>query len=1045
MAILIKHVQGNVLCLNIPLTVKIRTIEGGEVVEHEEDFYPDTSKPITVSMVRSMGSKISFVPQVSGNVLTIKDSGLLKANMYGIEILCQDAEGNPYRYKANSAVQVVDATRDAGIVAGVEFDAEEYTLEGAVFISYGVEQVQSDWAETDPEEKSFIKNKPDLSVYATKEELREVESEIPTLPDHIVTDEHYVHTDNNYTSVEKEKLAGLENYDDSGIRQELDGKVDKVAGKGLSTNDFTNEDKSKLNSALQSESDPTVPQWAKQPSKPEYDYSEIANTPSIPTNTSDLNNNSGFITNSVNNLVNYYLKSETYTKTEVGNLIAAIQQFHYEIYASISDVTSPAGNVLYLIGPTGTGSDKYEEYVYDSTKQEPWVKIGDTSIDLSGYVTTTALNTALADYTTTANLTTLLAGKQNVIDATHKLSAALVDDSNTTNKFVTSNEKQAWNNKSDFSGSYNDLTDKPTIPTALSQLSEDTTHRTVSDTEKTTWGNKQEPLVSGTNIKTINNESILGGGDITIQGGGSAYVPTLNSAPTSSTTTYTKDGQTVDFEIGQFCRVANQGGGYDFYQLYDLTTAGDVTTATWEKQENDTRELLMLNLTTDQTGLQEDPLLGTTVRIVTLDEQQTEIFSGTWQGSQISVRINTYYRYKILLGSVSGYITPVTPAITPLVNNVRSVTIQYVKGTIDTIYIDDSISDPAAKVTGDVNGTMLQVIRSHFHRYLAKYRDGKLKMCPLNDSNSLLFWDNTTAKTDGTMGDVFVTCDIPFYTHYEQDANGRHVIKFSVVEQDGWKEWHFGFGSNRDAIGAYEMTVENGVGRSVSGSTSTANITQGQAVQYATMFGGRCVEQRDQNIIGTLFYALYGHTNCQLVCGYGTNSVDKIMGGTDSLGMTDTVGSGGNGDNGSINFLGLENWWGNKAEWMGNIGFNVNSVDYKYAITEPDGTTREVQGHNTVNQHTYKRGMWFGENLDLIGRPDSVSGTDSTGYCDSNYHFNQTARVVYRSNTGSYTYGGVAYSGANGAASFSSASVGSRLAFRGTTELVEDVAAFLAL
>lgn len=297
---------------------------------------------------------------------------------------------------------------------------------------------------------------------------------------------------------------------------ELDGKVDKVAGKGLSTNDFTNEDKSKLDSALQSETDPTVPSWAKTPTKPEYDYSEIANTPSIPTNTSDLNNNSGFITNSVNNLVNYYLKSETYTKTEVGNLIAAIQQFHYEIYASISDVTSPAGNVLYLIGPTGTGSDKYEEYVYDSTKQEPWVKIGDTSIDLSGYVTITALNTALADYTTTANLTTLLAGKQNVIDATHKLSADLVDDSNTTNKFVTSNEKQAWNNKSDFSGSYNDLSDKPTIPTALSQLSEDTTHRTVSDTEKTTWGNKQETLVSGTNIKTINNESVLGSGNINI-------------------------------------------------------------------------------------------------------------------------------------------------------------------------------------------------------------------------------------------------------------------------------------------------------------------------------------------------------------------------------------------------------------------------------------------------------------------------------------------------------------------------------------------------
>lgn len=85
--------------------------------------------------------------------------------------------------------------------------------------------------------------------------------------------------------------------------------------------------------------------------------------------------------------IDYYLKSETYTKGEVNALIGNIQQFHYEIYASTSAVTSPANNILYLIGPSGTGNDKYEEYVYDSTKQDPWVKIGDTTIDLSDYYT----------------------------------------------------------------------------------------------------------------------------------------------------------------------------------------------------------------------------------------------------------------------------------------------------------------------------------------------------------------------------------------------------------------------------------------------------------------------------------------------------------------------------------------------------------------------------------------------------------------------------------------------------------------------------------
>lgn len=46
------------------------------------------------------------------------------------------------------------------------------------------------------------------------------------------------------------------------------------------------------------ETDPTVPSWAKQASKPSYDYSEIANTPTIPTKTSDLQNDSGYITSS---------------------------------------------------------------------------------------------------------------------------------------------------------------------------------------------------------------------------------------------------------------------------------------------------------------------------------------------------------------------------------------------------------------------------------------------------------------------------------------------------------------------------------------------------------------------------------------------------------------------------------------------------------------------------------------------------------------------------------------------------------------------------
>jgi hypothetical protein len=42
------------------------------------------------------------------------------------------------------------------------------------------------------------------------------------------------------------------------------------------------------------------------------------------------------------------------------------------------------------------------------------------------------------------------------------------------------------------SGSYNDLKDTPTIPTALSELSDDYTHRLVTDDEKQTWNSKSD-------------------------------------------------------------------------------------------------------------------------------------------------------------------------------------------------------------------------------------------------------------------------------------------------------------------------------------------------------------------------------------------------------------------------------------------------------------------------------------------------------------------------------------------------------------------------
>lgn len=74
----------------------------------------------------------------------------------------------------------------------------------------------------------------------------------------------------------------------------------------------------------------------------------------------------------------------------------------------------------------------------------------------------------------------------------------------------------------------------PTVPTNVSAFTNDAGYLTsetdpvftasasagITSTDISNWDAKQEALVSGTNIKTINNQSLLGSGNITIQSGG---------------------------------------------------------------------------------------------------------------------------------------------------------------------------------------------------------------------------------------------------------------------------------------------------------------------------------------------------------------------------------------------------------------------------------------------------------------------------------------------------------------------------------------------
>lgn len=120
---------------------------------------------------------------------------------------------------------------------------------------------------------------------------------------------------NTQTSAEWGNITGtLSSQTD--LNNALGGKVDKVTGKQLSTNDYTNLEKIKL-SGIEDEAEKNVnSDW-----NAVSGDAQILNKPTIPTKTSDITNDSGFITTEADPTVPAWAKTPskpTYTKADVG-------------------------------------------------------------------------------------------------------------------------------------------------------------------------------------------------------------------------------------------------------------------------------------------------------------------------------------------------------------------------------------------------------------------------------------------------------------------------------------------------------------------------------------------------------------------------------------------------------------------------------------------------------------------------------------------------------------------------------------------------------
>lgn len=169
----------------------------------------------------------------------------------------------------------------------------------------------------------------------------------------------------------------------SKIKAALGGKVDVVSGKGLSTNDYTNAEKSKL-SDIASGAQVNVIESVKvngtkvEPSSKAVDIS-------VPTKVSQLTNDSGYQSaTSVESIITAKgYQTQSQVQSLINSAVGNITSIRYEKVTSLPATGS--NGVIYLLAHSHGTQDIYDEYIWLS-EAKTYEKIGNTDIDLSAYV-----------------------------------------------------------------------------------------------------------------------------------------------------------------------------------------------------------------------------------------------------------------------------------------------------------------------------------------------------------------------------------------------------------------------------------------------------------------------------------------------------------------------------------------------------------------------------------------------------------------------------------------------------------------------------------
>ena len=335
------------------------------------------------------------------------------------------------------------------------------------------------------------------------------------------------------------------------------GLVDAESGKGLSTNDFTDAEKTKL-SGIGSGAEANVQADWEQSDDTADDY--IKNKPTIPAAqvNADWDAVSG-VAQILNKPTIPTVNDATLTVQKNGASVGTFTAnassnatINITVPTSAADVSALPASTKY--GASITLSIDSSTYVVTATlKDQDGNTLGSAqTIDLpletmvvSGSYDDQAKKIVLTlknGQTVEFSVADLVAGLQSEITAQSPLDADLVDDSTSTNKFVTAADKTAWNAKSDFSGSYDDLTDKPTIPAAQVNADWDESSGVAQILHKPTLGAAaakgvdSSPTTSSTNL-------VESGGVASALAGKQATLTTAQQAAVDSGITSAKVGQ----------------------------------------------------------------------------------------------------------------------------------------------------------------------------------------------------------------------------------------------------------------------------------------------------------------------------------------------------------------------------------------------------------------------------------------------------------------------------------------------------------------------